>query len=804
MGNSQIQNFNDLYTYMDTTKDKNANIIGYVYSINKSELKNYYQLKISISNQSNNQFVIEPNLIESEFKNIKDIIGTKIEIKQIEFVNEGKNIYIKILNLIFFKNDKVNPEPKDEFRFNSTYIKSIKDLKSKQAGLFSIVLKYNENNVFEDIDGQKIELKFSGDIIKESYYFIYNLYYKENNFLTLPITNICDYNDKKILKLMNYDSIISGEITNIYFYENKIDVRLKNNKEIKLLLNNKLMKKISLNHLCYFINFDKISNDYYKYNLHSSIFNDDNSILRIEFLDYKKNMPNKYNIIEVDSKEYPINGNIIDIPILSKYKQNSFIEKIIYKNINNRNRVEFFLELYKGKMNDYSSYLNLIKDGYSYEYQYESKYNSLLPEFKKIKLENSEALIKRKVTFGNKYRVKFGIINIPNQDSNNSEQSSNKCEAKSEKILTLLNKNGVKKTFHFKLEQNIEEKKDFEMDKTFEQKLSDFYNKYKNNYNKFYYNRNQIIKGYQELFQDEESSFESNIISNIDINNKLNKNDEFESLISKENSNNINLMNKGSDTIIKKEVKINDNEINYRKYCELGFKKFNFKNTKEEYEKIKKLCFLYILKYFNYKINNMEFNNVLFNFFYLKGKMTNLEYIDKIHVLLGFINDKIFDEDKRSTPCQYYLVNLDDNYMDDSFKYSVKAYDLFFRIINELKEDSAFFICLTQINSSIFYEKTTKNKMYSGTMLTVNDIKLEIYKNVKRYFFITQYKGNYYAHFSPNTKMVFYHPLTFLNDKLLTIPKDKMENATVAILFLIFHEVCGHFKTRITNLDDTP
>ena len=83
MGNSQIQNFNDLYEYMDTTKYKNANIIGYVYSINNSELKDYYQLKISIGNQSNNQFVIEPNLIESEFKNIKDIIGTKIEIKQI-------------------------------------------------------------------------------------------------------------------------------------------------------------------------------------------------------------------------------------------------------------------------------------------------------------------------------------------------------------------------------------------------------------------------------------------------------------------------------------------------------------------------------------------------------------------------------------------------------------------------------------------------------------------------------------------------------------------------------------------------
>ena len=803
MGNSQIQNFNSLYAYMDTTKNKNANIIGYVFSINKSELEGYYKLKISIGNQTNNQFIIEPNLIESEFKNIKDIIRTKIEIKQIEFVSEGKNIYIKILNLIFSKNDKVNQEPKDEFHFNSTYIKSLKDLKSKQVELFSIVLKYNENNVFEDIDGQKIELKFSGYLIKESYYFIYNLYYKENEIRTLPITNICDYNDKKILKIMNHDSIISGEITNVYFYENKIDVRLKNNKKIKLLLNNKLMKKISPNLLCYFINFDKISNDYYKYNVYSSIFYDDNSILRIEFLDYKKNMPNKYDIIEVDSKEYSINGNIVDIPILSKYKKNSFIERIIYKNNNNRNRVEFFLELYKGKMNDYSSYLNLIKDGYSYEYQYESKYNSLLPEFQKIKLEKSEAIIKRKVTFGNKYRVKFGIINIPNQDFNNIEQSSNKYEAKSEKILTLLNKNDVKKTFYFKLEQNIEEKKDFEIDKTFEQKLSDFYNKYKDDYNKFYYNRNQIIKDYPELFHDEESSFESNNISNFDIIDKLNKNDEFESLISKENNNDINLMIERSDKIIKKEVEINNNEINYRKYCELGFKKFNFKNTKEEYEKIKKLCFLYILKYFNYKINNMEFNSVLFNFFFLMKKMTNLEYIDKIHILLGFINDKIFDEDKRETPCQYYLINLDDNNIDDSFKYSVKAYDLFFRIINELKEDSAFFICLTRINSSIFYEKTTKNKMYSGTMLTINDIKLEIYKKVKRYFFITQYNNDCYAHFSPYTKMVFYHPLTFLNDKLLSISKDKIENATVAILFLIFHEVCGHFKTLITNLDGT-
>ena len=38
----------------------------------------------------------------------------------------------------------------------------------------------------------------------------------------------------------------------------------------------------------------------------------------------------------------------------------------------------------------------------------------------------------------------------------------------------------------------------------------------------------------------------------------------------------------------------------------------------------------------------------------------------------------------------------------------------------------------------------------------------------------------------------------------MNIPKNKIDNAAIAILFLIFHEVCGHYKTNITNLDDAP
>ena len=35
-------------------------------------------------------------------------------------------------------------------------------------------------------------------------------------------------------------------------------------------------------------------------------------------------MSNKYNIIEINSQQYSINGNIVEIPILSKDYNNSF------------------------------------------------------------------------------------------------------------------------------------------------------------------------------------------------------------------------------------------------------------------------------------------------------------------------------------------------------------------------------------------------------------------------------------------------------------------------------------------------
>ena len=803
MGNNPINNFSNIYHLMN----RNAvtqNIICYIHSINNSKIENYLQLSLLLDNEINNQFLINSKFFKHNFKDINDANGTKIKITQFQFINVENNIFIKILEVFFYKNEIIEIEPKDQFIFNSTYIKSFKELKVKNIKLFSILLKNINNEIFEDINGEQIKLYFNNKFDRDSIYYFCNLLYDEKSAKQISVSKVYNYNDKKILSFMN-NNIISGEITEVFFYENKIKVKTNNNKNIIIKLNNKLMKKISLNLLCKFVNFNKIEENQYKYNEYSTIFYDDKTILRIEFMDFKEDFKNKYNIIEINSNQYSINANIVEIPISSEDNNNSFVENIIYKNINNRNKADFLIELYKGKVNDFTSYINLIKDGYCYEIQYETKYSSLLPKSQKIIIDKEEVYIDRKVTFGNNYKEKFGIINIPKQvELSKDFKNCNNNEIKSEKILILLNKNKSQKMLNFQLNYNYEKKQEFKMDKDYENKLSEFFNEFKNNYAQFYENKKQIIKKYSKLFKEEKSPFQTDILTNYDIYDDINQSNEFENLLSDEPNYNKNIKKQSKDKVTKKEIKLDDNEINYRKYCEQGFKKYIFKNTEEEYEKIKKLCFLYVLKYFDYSCDRANFNFSLDTYFQLIESSKNLEYIDKIHVLLGFINDKIFDENKRSIIFEYKLINLEEKYNDNSFKYCSKAYDLFFKIIDKLKEDSAFFTCLSQINSLIFYEKTTASKMYSGTMLNINDIKLEIHKNIKRYFFLTKYNGDSYAHFSPFTRMIFYHPLTFLNSKSFYIPEDKIDNAAIAILFLIFHQVCGHYKTNITNLDDAP
>ena len=147
---------------------------------------------------------------------------------------------------------------------------------------------------------------------------------KINKAKFISITNYFDINNSEILKLIDKEKVLSGSISNIYIYENIIKV-----KEYKFLLSNKLMKRISINSIYKFINFDKKLSERYKYNKFSNIFLEDKNILNIKFLDYDENNKNNYDTIEVDSIEHKIQGKIIEITINHLYQNNCFIKKNI-------------------------------------------------------------------------------------------------------------------------------------------------------------------------------------------------------------------------------------------------------------------------------------------------------------------------------------------------------------------------------------------------------------------------------------------------------------------------------------------
>ena len=98
--------------------------------------------------------------------------------------------------------------------------------------------------------------------------------------------------------------------------------------------------------------------------------------------------------------------------------------------------------------------------------------------------------------------------------------------------------------------------------------------------------------------------------------------------------------------------------------------------------------------------------------------------------------------------------------------------------------------------------------MYSSSILTINDIKLDFIKNNHEYFFINSYAdAKTYAYYCLFTKIIYYNPYIFIpsNEDLMNLKDDNIKKkATCVSLFLVFHEYCGHLKNEINNLEDTP
>ena len=189
-------------------------------------------------------------------------------------------------------------------------------------------------------------------------------------------------------------------------------------------------------------------------------------------------------------------------------------------------------------------------------------------------------------------------------------------------------------------------------------------------------------------------------------------------------------------------------------------------------------------------------------------EIKTLPYIDRIRIILSFTNDRIFNTNGKIQRDYTKLIKFDPTKEKCECDYLVKAYKILFEILDNLNESSSFSIVLHQLNSYIGYDYYSKNKMYSSSILSVNDVKLDLIKNNYEYFLINCYAdAKTYAYYCPFTKIIYYNPYIFIpsNEDLMNLKDDNIKKkARCVSLFLAFHEYCEHLKYEINNLEDTP
>ena len=835
-----------------------------VLDMKESKIFNYLELEILLNGIINNEFLLKKDLFlemenkknniikvkedenlslknpedeRSEIKNENKISILKKE-KKTRFyiiINELKGIvinnqlYCEILQ--FSKKEKEiadsDAKKKKYFHFiKSIYLDSNSSLYIKnEKTLFSIYLKSlnDKDNKFED--SNKTIINLNKELDSNKAYFFTNLFYNPDKKIISFVEKISKYEEinssltrkSSVFKVNKKEKrIFRGKVIKAYFSDNKIQVKIENENEkdkiVDIQLNHKLIKDITFNGENYFINFKTDKENKFIFKTFSHIIKNEKTILEIEFLDFKKE--NKYNFLKINEEIIKIISKTLRIELITVPDKNYFREKLAYM-FNNKEIHSFIVEIYKGRINKFYSFLNLDNDGYYYEFLYIAKKEENLMINQKVNLDiegNIFMYFNELEKFENKLKGRICIINIPKQIINKNDLHD-ELENNSFKYLFLIQENNKVTIVKFVLKMIKFEKYEFYIGTEFEKSLNNFYNIYKENIRAFIKDSESIKKKYNLLFQDEESPFE----------NKDKLNDKNIHIINEDSdSENEFLIEEEEYEIVDKEklYKISNEVIekknNYRKYIELSFKKYNFKNSQTQFEQIKKLCFLYIIKYKcfkRYKLDNtnyLEINGILDNFNCIIKSSENLEYIDRIRILLSFTNNRIFDNDYNDNDFKTYLINLNNNDLTEECSYLISAYKILYQILDNLDESSSFFIALHQLNSYIENDYYFNNRMYSSSILTVNDVKLDFIRNNHGYFFINNIKNiRTFAYYCPYSKLIFYNPYVFIsptkNKNIFKLENDNFEKkATCASLFLSFHEDCGHLKNDINNIEDTP
>ena len=502
------------------------------------------------------QFIISKDhpKLKTQHEEKKDLfsenedISSKILIKSLLKVNKYKGVminsqlYCEILD--FSINGKANTislvNEKNVTFLKSTYLYEI-PITGSNKFLFSIYLHcLSERNKYKDLKGSQIQLNLSLESNKK--YFFNNLLWNPKDKRVEYINGISFYEEinprlniyNEVYKL-NKDTgkVVTGNVIKAKFFNNTIVVKTINNEFLDFQLNGNLIRKISFNSRCHFINFDKKNNNKYKFNDFSHIIIEEKTIIRFLFKDYKDN--NKYDTIKINDQFTPIDNKEILIELKKVPDNNYFRQEIVY--LKDKKEIhKFIIEIYKERINNAFSYLNLKKDGFCYDHLCLSKNAKDLFKYQKIILDGEEITLNDIEKFENNLKGRVCVINIEEQDKNNANTiKMNLNNVKSDKqnsfkILYLVDNDGKTTVDKFPLKIDENKKIPFKINENYEKMLNNFYDNYNNNILGFYNNKEIIIENYKNLFLKEESSLKVSqnedyfITNNIEINN--NKNDE--------------------------------------------------------------------------------------------------------------------------------------------------------------------------------------------------------------------------------------------------------------------------------------
>jgi hypothetical protein len=193
---------------------------------------------------------------------------------------------------------------------------------------------------------------------------------------------------------------------------------------------------------------------------------------------------------------------------------------------------------------------------------------------------------------------------------------------------------------------------------------------------------------------------------------------------------------------------------------------------------------------------------IIQNYLSLLTAICEYSYIDQIKIIMTFTEYYVFYSKTRFIyGIEMKLVKL--NKIDENYLCFKNGFNLFYKIIDNFNENSEIYNNLLQINSFIGYDLILKHHTFGGSILSPNDIKLELIKNLNQFVFVLNLpKGDFKAEYSKNTKVVTFNLAEIFNKPPKNIEKSNnidSKNFSIIILFIFFHELFGHKKKDILN-----